>query len=104
MACRVPRLLGLILRLLFLALWQDLEELQIEDQGLVRRDRTIRAPCRAVAECGRDDQLPMVALAHDLERLGPSPDQGLGNELVRKAVLSAVEHRAVDQLASVVDV
>mmetsp|Transcript_42760 Transcript_42760/g.120838 ORF Transcript_42760/g.120838 Transcript_42760/m.120838 type:complete len:329 (-) Transcript_42760:175-1161(-) len=54
----------------------DVEELQLEDQDGPSGDRS-GAPL-AVAEVARQDDLPTVALAHQLERLSPT-----GHDLVR---------------------
>src|SRR5579872_3512296 len=45
----------------------------------------------------------MVAFAHDLKRLHPSPDERLGDELLRKAIFCAIEHGAVDKFPRVID-
>src|SRR5690348_11026050 len=104
MACLFRCPLSLILRLLFLALWQDLQELQIKDERLTWRDGAIRAARGPITQTGRNNQFPVVALAHDLKGFHPTSYERLGYELVGKTVLRAVEHRAVNQFPRVVDI
>src|SRR5512145_170342 len=80
----------------------DPEELDLEDEGRVRPDLAPR-PALAVGEVRRDEELPLVAHLHELERLGPPGDDALDRERRRLAALvGTVELRPVDQRAAVI--
>lgn len=81
---------------------EDVDQLDLEDQHAVGRDGS--AALVAVAERGRDIERPLVARAHQLQRLDPAGDQPFQGEGRRRpALVRRIEHLARDQLALVVD-
>eukprot|EP00964_Phaeocystis_antarctica_P049464 scaffold28690_cov63-Phaeocystis_antarctica.AAC.5 len=88
--------------LLGLGLALDLDDLHDEDQR--RRGRDLgRLAVGAVGEAVRNVHLPLVALHHELHRLGPALDDLVGRERARRAALvRAVELRVIEQAARVV--
>src|SRR5690349_3475870 len=79
------------------------EKFHIENQRLVWGNEPIAGTAGAIGEIGRDDQMPLVALPHQAERLGPARDELVDGELRRRQRLCTVEDFAVDQHAGVVD-
>ena len=79
----------------------DAEQFHLENQYAVGRNRRGRALV-AVSQSGRDEQLPLVANLHQLQRLGPSRDHAVDRETGGLTTLNrAVEDRPVNQRALV---
>src|SRR5438270_11130432 len=82
-----------------LVLWRgrrDLQKLDIEDKRLARRNDGRLAPC-PVGKIGRNNQFPLVAFAHDFQRLRPARNNAVDHELRRERGLCLIEHLSVDQ-------
>src|SRR6187549_2105870 len=81
----------------------DLEQLDLEAQGRVRRDRAISGATLAVGDRRRTDQLGLAADLHLLHALGPARDDAAEREGRRRvARIGAVELLAVGEGAAVV--
>src|SRR5512139_773770 len=60
--------------------FDDLQDLELEEQDLVGADGTARRAMLAVCQVRRDGDLPPRALFHELHGLGPSRDDALDRE------------------------
>jgi len=78
------------------ARWPDRDELHVEDERLVGTDIAACA-LRAIAELGRNDELPFIAFVHQLERLDPAGDEPSGWKAGGLARGRLVEDVAVDR-------
>src|SRR5688572_14491459 len=78
-------------RTMLARLLDDLDQLDLEGEHRVRRDRT--AAALAVTQVGRDPQRVLAADRHQGDALGPTRDDLVEAELGRLATLvGAVEH------------
>ena len=66
--------IGNIARLARLGRGRGRDQLEVEDQHLVGRDHAVARAARAISQVGRDHQLPVIAFAHQLQRLDPAGD------------------------------
>src|SRR5215472_927462 len=94
---------GVICRFNYLLSLFHIQQLDIEDQGCVGRDHSGGAP-RAVAQVGRDFQLPLAAHLHACDAIVPALNHLSATqlELKRSFADGAVELLAAGQPARVI--
>ena len=86
-----------------LRLGLDRKELDVKDQRLIGSDGTSVGAAFAISKIGRNEELPLGADGHKLQRLGPTLDDLTNGEAGGLATLvGAVEFGAIDQSAAVI--